>query len=262
MQCRIAPSLGVLEGHPNDVWGTTSYAFKDKPAIFFGLYGLPDFYALWRHTGKKYILWAGSDVRHFLDGYWLDDKGFTRLGVPPLADWISDNCESWVENETEREALAWVGIESQVCPSFLGNIDDYAVSYEPNGKYYASVSGNDFKLYGWDKIEKFAHDNGQFEFHLYGNTVPWVSKNKNVIVHGRVKKEKMNEEIKYMQGGLRFVEFDGFSEILAKSILWGQYPISTIRYKHMNLKPKDVPNLEGREYYKKIINQYPWNENK
>ena len=24
-QCRVAPSLGALEGEPNDVWGTTTY---------------------------------------------------------------------------------------------------------------------------------------------------------------------------------------------------------------------------------------------
>ena len=52
-------------------------------------------------------------------------------------------------------------------------------------------------------------------------------------MHGRVAQEVMNEEIKEMQGALRLTEMDGFSEILAKSILWGQWPVSLIKYSHI-----------------------------
>lgn len=264
VQCRVAPSLGALEGHPNDVWGTVDYTNDTDDAVFFGLYGLPDFYALWRHKGIKYVLWAGSDIRHFLDGYWLDKEGKIRVDPQPFATWLSLFVENWVENEVERDALRTMGIEARVCPSFMGNINDYGVSYEPNGKYYASVSGNDFKLYGWDKIDDLAKDHPGLEFHLYGNTEPWHTKHPNVIIHGRVPKEQMNEEVKHMQGGLRLVEFDGFSEILAKSVLWGQWPVSLIPYPHINstLIPHVGHNTEGRDYYRKTLNQYPWNEHK
>lgn len=265
---RVAPSLGALEGDPNDVWGTQPYDQSlhiNEPTVFFGLYGLPDFFEMWRHKGKKWVLWAGSDITHFKNGYWLEDGGMIRMDNRDMAKYINKNCENWVENEVEQKALKEMGIESQVCPSFMGNIDDYEVSYEPNGKYYASVSGNNFKLYGWDKIEDMAAEHPQLEFHLYGNTVPWVSKYKNVVVHGRVPKEQMNEEIKHMQGGIRLVEFDGFSEILAKSVLWGQWPYATIPYPHI-LTTGDIfassrPNTEGRDYYRKTLNNYPWNEN-
>lgn len=275
MQIRIAPSLGALEGHPDNVWGTNSMMLDvNKPTVFFGLYGLADFFALWRHKGHKAILWAGSDIRHFINGYWLDADGKIRIDPEPLARWINENCESYVENGVEHEALMVLGIESKIVPSFLGQVKDYNVEYVWNARpqVYASVSGNDFALYGWEQIEMIA-GRCDVDFHLYGNTVSWETKHSNVFVHGRVPKEQMNEEIKNMQCGLRVLEFDGFSEILAKSVLWGQYPISRIGYpmidsyttndelvKLLNgLVEKVEPNHKAREYYINHINQYPWN---
>lgn len=270
--CRWAPSLGELEGPHQKVWGTETYheSMQNdfKPTVFFGLYGMNDFYALWRHKGHKWILWAGSDIRHFENGYWLDEKGEIRIDNKGLSQWINANCESWVENTVEQEALRKCGIESQVCPSFLGDVTEYEQSYQwsDKPKVYASVSGDDFYLYRWDNIEQIAKLNPRIEFHLYGNKGKWESKQKNVIVHGRVPKEQMNNEIKHMQGGLRLLKFDGFSEVLAKSVLWGQWPISAIPYPHMlgvdeleRLHAKHHANTEGREHYRKSLNNYPWN---
>ena len=275
MKIRVAPSLGGgFAGTPEEVWGVEEYIGEyghgDYPCVFFGLYGLPDFYSLWRHRGKKYILWAGSDIQHFLNGYWLDKEGKMRIHPIQLASWIDTNCESYVENEVEQQALRSVGVRSKVVPSFLGNVNDYQICYEwsDRPKVYTSVSGDDFKLYGWDKIEKLAFDNSNVEFHLYGNTSKWLCQAPNVIVHGRVPQEQMNEEIKKMQGGLRLTEFDGFSEIIAKSLLWGQWPVSLIEYPG-TLKISDIdllsvakePNHTGREWLLSVVNKYPWNEN-
>lgn len=281
--CRIAPSLGDgFDGTPEKVWGTQKYEvpfflknlYGDiKQCVFFGLYGLPDFFDLWRHHGKKYILWAGSDITNFVNGYWLDEKGRIKLNPSPLAKWINENCDSYVENAVEYEALKKVGIICKVVPSFLGNVEDYKVSYKLSDrpKLYTSVSGNDFKLYGWDKIPLLAQKNPSIEFHLYGNTIPFPLLPKgllsNVIVHGRVSKEQMNEEIKDMQGAIRLTEFDGFSEIIAKSLLWGQWPVSLIDYPHV-LKVSDIDTLPfrtyandaGRSWLLSVVNKYPWNQ--
>lgn len=271
--CRIAPSLGALEGDPHEVWGTKPYheddmaEIIDKPCVFFGLYGLNDFYSLWRHRGKKWVLWAGSDIRHLRAGYWLEDGGGIRISHKAIGQWIDKYCESWVENEVERRELMSLGIHAQVCPSFMGRIEDYEISYEASRrpKVYASVSGDDFALYCWPEIEKLAEENPELEFHMYGNTVPYRSIRTNFIVHGRVPKEKMNEEVKGMQAALRPLEFDGFSEVLAKSVLWGQWPISKIEYPHVMkmgglkiLSKLDTPNKKGREYYIKSLNKFPW----
>lgn len=269
-QCRTAPSLGGgFEGTPESVWGTPTSFNSEGSTVFFGLYGLPDFYALWRHIGTRAILWAGSDITHFKNGYWLDKEGKIRVDPKPLAKWIEKNCISYVENSVEQKELKKLGINAKVVPSFLGNLADYPVSYESSDtpKLYTSVSGDDFKLYGWDNIDGLAKLNPEVEFHLYGNYKEWTSKEKNVIIHGRIPKEQMNSEIKRMQGALRLTEFDGFSEIIAKSLLWGQYPVSIIEYP-TTLKPEEIhmlktrkrPNTMGRAWILKNVNQYPWNQ--
>lgn len=274
-RCRYAPSLGALEDTPLKVWDTPPY-YKDYkgPTIFFGLYGFNDFATLWRYQGKKAILWAGSDITHFINGYWLDEKGKIRIEPEAFAKYINENCDNYVENGAEHTALSTIGIDSKIVPSFLGNIDDYEVFYahEWRPEVYASVSGDNFAMYGWEQIELIA-DKCDVDFHLYGNTAPWVSKHSNVFVHGRVPKEQMNNEIKKMQCGLRVLDFDGFSEVLAKSVLWGQWPISRIYYPHItnfttndeliealnDLKNKTRPNMAARNYYINNLNKYPWN---
>lgn len=268
MQSRIAPSLGDgFAGTPQEVWGTEDYTNDEDPTVFFGLYGLPDFFALWRHNGPKFILWAGSDITHFKHGYFLDEKGHIRINPEPLAKWIQENCFSYVENDVEYQELRKLGIESSIVPSFLGDVNQYNVEYKPQKKhrFYTSVSGDDFELYGWDAIEDLADEYPNVEFYLYGNKTPWYTDRPNIFVQGRVSQAQMDRETKEMTGALRLTEHDGFSEILAKSILWGQWPVSpNIDYPYVSTSIKqslykEEPNLWARNHYLEIINKYPWN---
>lgn len=248
---RWASSLGGgFSGTPESVWGVKKYNPKkhlNEPCVFCGLYSLKDFMALNSHKGKKYIFWCGSDIRHFVNGYWLDDKGKIRIDRRALAQWIDKYCESWVENKVEWEALKYQGINSKICPSFLGDVKKFPVQKLSNElRYYSSVSGNDFKLYGWDIINQVASKNPHIKYFLYGNTKPWKAP-KNVIVRGRVSQAQMNSEIKSMTGAIRMVAFEGMSELIVKSILWNQKPISLIKYNY------------NREKLLKIVNKYPWN---
>lgn len=269
-QCRTAPSLGEgFAGTPNEVWGTDTYWTELNPAVFFGLYGLPDFYALWRHKDRRCILWAGSDITHFKGGYWLDQTGELRLDSKPLAEWINDNCESYCENEAQKDMLWSLGIKVKaVIPSFLGDVKKYPLSFKPSKrvKLYTSISGDDFELYGWNKIPKLAFKNPEVEFHLYGNRSIIDFGFSNIIYHGRVSQEQMDEETKKMTGALRLNHTDGFSEILAKSLLWGQWPVSVIPYPHIypledigNVTLMKEPNVEGRAWLLSVVNKYPWN---
>lgn len=295
--CRIASSLGGgFAGTPEQVWGTKEYnpnTDLEKPCVFFGLYGLPDFYVLWRHKGKKAILWAGSDILHFRKGYWLEEGGNINFGwmgnskkKPKFfAQWINKYCESYVENEGEAWQLNDCGIEVKgIIPSFLGNIKKYPISFKQGNKVYASVSGGNFEMYGWHIISIVACAIPQIEFHLYGSKWPYQPM-KNVFVHGRVPQKRMNDEIKEMQCGLRLLKHDGFSEITAKSVLWGQYPITYLYFPNITqytadncgwpfcinglnnlvklleeIPKKKKPNYEARNYYLKNLNQFPWNK--
>src|SRR3990167_7696759 len=111
-QCRVSPTLGGgFAGTHNQAWGTKDYENDVEPTVFFGLYGLPDFYSLWRHKGRKCILWAGGDILHFRKGYWLEDGGGINLGFMgevrkygnphPIVRWLNKYCEHYVENEAE-----------------------------------------------------------------------------------------------------------------------------------------------------------------
>lgn len=265
-QCLWSPTLGALESTHQQIWGTVEYTDPECPTVFFGCYSFNDFYRIWRHTGERHILWAGSDILRLEPGYWLDEKGEITVDPRGICEWLNIYCTNWCENEVEAKKLADCGIFAKVQPSFLGHIDDFPISFKPGNKVYASVSGDNFKLYGWDKIDELARMNPGLSFHLYGNTKVWIPRSSNITVHGRVTKERMNAEICAMQCGLRMTEFDGFSEVLAKSILWGQWPVSLIEYPHI-LRPnqlsdiiiKTKPNIEGRDYYRKNLNIYPWN---
>lgn len=278
MKIRVSPTVGGgFERTFEEAWGLETYNPElNEPTVFAGCYGLPDFYTIWQHNGKKYIFWCGSDIRHLQKGYWLDEEGSIKLGFKSISRWLNKNCENWVENEPEREALEELGITAKVCPSYLGDVNEMKPSYKPNGKFYASVSGDDFELYGWYDIYDLAVKHPELEFHMYGNTEPLfitpfllrrLRKQKNFIVHGRVSKEQMNKEIKDMQGCIRMIPLEGFSEIVAKSVLMEQWPISIIPYPYTIL-PKDIgkipkkPNIEGRKYYLKELNNYPWNNEK
>lgn len=266
-QCRVSPTLGDLESTHDKVWGTKPYENDTDPTVFMGVYGLPDFYALWRHKGERHILWCGTDILHLKNHYWLEDGGGIRIDNKGICEWIDRHCVNWCENKVEARMLGSLGIYAEVQPSYLGDIDEMQVSFKPGNKVYVSVSGDNFEQYGWYKILDLASANPDVEFHMYGNREFFMNR-KNMIMHGRVPKEQMNAEIAEMQGGLRMTEFDGFSEIIAKSILMGQWPISLIEYPHV-LKPNQIseildkkePNLEGRNYYRKILNSYPWNSN-
>ena len=269
-QCRWSPTLGSLEEDHQKIWGTTDYKYKDIPTVFMGCYSYADFLAIWTHSGRKAILWCGGDILRITGpGYWLHNSPVMTLQSDKIAEWINENCENYCENIWEYDELKKIGIESKIVPSFLGDVNNYQVTFKPGNKVYASVSGDNFEQYGWHKIEAIAKLNKDIDFYLYGNEKEWKSNNKNVYVRGKVDKRIMNEEIKHMQAGIRLLSEDGFSEILAKSVLWGQYPIAEIEYPYM-LRPyhlrmildKKEPNIEGRDYYLRHLNQFPWNKNK
>jgi len=279
--CRYAPSLGGLEGTPEEAWGTLPYSWKQRnePTVFFGLYDLRDYLALGAHKGKKWVLWCGSDLRHLRSGFIANDGKLKWLSLlfrgkfTRLVRSVLKTAEHWVENETEKEALESLGIKvTGVCPSFIGNIHQFKITYTPkkNPAVYLSASEGRQEEYGFPVVERIARWTPSVRFHLYGAN--WKTKHKNVQVHGRVPKDQMNQEISKMQCGLRLNEFDGFSEILAKAVLMGQYAIGKVPHPYIPSYENDMelimqldalsyrpePNAKARTWYLKNLNQYPW----
>lgn len=279
--CRYAPSLGDLEGTPKEVWGTEVYNRKkhrNEPTVFFGLYDMRDYVSLWNHRGKRWVLWCGSDITNLKNNFLLNDGKLKRIskifsGFPRMLDrWLAHNVENWVENEAEKLALLGLGIKSRICPSFMGNKHSYEISYEwrKDPQVYVSASNGRQKEYGWETVENIADRLPMITFHLYGAN--WITHKKNVIIHGRISKEQMNEEVKKMQCGLRLNDFDGASEVIVKSALWGQYPIGKLHHPFIEkynteddlinllnmLKYHKEPNYKAHNWCIENLNNYPW----
>lgn len=156
--------------------------------------------------------------------------------------------------------------EVEVRPTFLSNPHEFKTSYKHSKvpHVYFHVNKNSELESGIRVIEKVARRVPEVMFHIYGKSV-YRPVSRNIQAHGFISEEKFNEEIKNYQAGLRLHEFDGFSEVVGKSVLLGQYPISRIRYPHIDtykdeeelikllkdLKNKKKPNYKARDYYMK-----------
>ena len=256
-QCRISPTLGNgFAGTPNETWGTTDYKDIVLPTVFFGCYGLPDLFAVRQHRGRKAIFWAGTDVTYFINGYWLDDRGEFRLDPKIVGPYLNRYCENWCENDIERIELARFGIDAKVCPSYLGDIKKIRPSYNKSHilKAYISVSGDDFKAYGWDKLDILAKENPKILFYCYGNVKPFQVHERNIILRGRLTQKQMDKEIKKMHYALRLNKHDGFSEIIAKAVMMEHSVISAIKYPFLALGRKGA-----RKWLLQNVNRFPWN---
>jgi hypothetical protein len=177
-----------------------------------------------------------------------------------------------VENEDERKKLESLGIKASIVPTFLEDINEFPISYKASKpfKIWMSMRKGQENEYGLEELKNLSNWYPNIEFHIYGTNLGL--NRKNVIEHGSVTNEKFNEEIKEYHCGLRTNESDGFSEVLAKAIFLGQYPITKIPY-HLVASYKDyydlckqiewvmeqkVPNTSAREHYIKKFNQFPF----
>jgi len=249
-------------------WGLKQWGgIKDpEEVLFFGMYSDND-YEVFRHfNGKKAIFWAGSDITQML-------AKPDRIRVMKLFP----ETQHFTDTKPEGDELKSIGLNVTVAPSFLEDVNDFPVCYKPSKTPHIYLSGhpNREEEYGFDLCKKIAKDLPEFTFHFYG--VEGESYD-NIIYHGWVENEQFNKEIRDYQCGLRPNEHDGFSEIVIKSILLGQYAISYIPYgsgvwdfktesdlrillRHLQKPPaSERPNIEGREAWISKLNCFPWTE--
>jgi len=264
MRYRCSASVVNFRDKLEKIWGLREWEGihdEDQDVLFFGLYIKWDFDAYWMHEGKKTVFWCGSDIINVQQNW----EWQRRVRLFPEA-------KHYCENEVEQKELAEIGIESEIVQSFLDDIDKFPVSFKPTDKPHIFMSGhpNREEEYGFSLAMRLAERLPDFTFHLYG--AGQRGKFKNIIIHGQVPEKDFNEEIKNYHCGLRPNDHDGFSEIVAKSVLMGQYPISFIPYKNIwtfkdeddlvkqleKLKTIRKPNKEGRNYWRKNINKFPW----
>ena len=256
---RVSSSIAPFREKAEKVWGLERYCFpRDifKSVVMFGLYHWADYFHYLAHRGEKTVVWAGSDI--------------LNLKTRPYLARFFRKATHYVENEVEKNALRMKGIEAEVRPSFLEDVNDFPVSFKPseNPQVYLSCNKGREEEYGFDLIMKISYKVPEITFHLYG--CQKCQNRGNIIFHGRVPPEQFNREIRNYQCGLRTNFRDGFSEITAKSVLLGQYPITRIKYPMIDnyeteeelikllkeLKNKTEPNIKARDFWRANVNNY------
>ena len=253
--------------------GLPEYQKGDKKhLLLFGLYRPKDYLLYLFHRRRITVIWCGSDILHFQKRWWI--RPFVRLR----------RAKHICENDVERDLLRKYDIHAEVKYIFYENPDNFPVSFKPSKTPHVFLhchAGKDpdfaARQSGLDVIEKIARKVPEVTFHIYGRKIPfhqvyWTNgtlNNRdyvglpNVVYHGHVPKEQFNKEIKNYHAGLRLHKFDGCSEVMAKSILLGQYPITQIYYPYIdqvsseeelirmlkNLCKKDKPNPARNYWY-------------
>lgn len=202
---------------------------RNDRVIFFGLYHWKDYLRFIWHRGPKKTFWCGSDI--------------LALEQHPLWLWFyrKQSGQDYCENEVEYEKLWKLGIFSKISPMLFDDPDKYPISYkwQPYPKYFATYHKGRETEYGYGSYERIDFLEG-------------------------FSPEKFDEKIKEYQGTIRFNEFDGFSENLAKSVLMGQWPASRIWYRYIiNFSdpkkllffPPKEPNYEASNYWRKTLKE-------
>ncbi len=280
---RVSGSIEPFRQKALDTWGIQE---RDRVAdirthsVFFGMYHIGDYASFVRHRGKRSVLWAGSDINNLTRGYAFsdgDDLWLSKMLSFVPWQWIFKifKADHYCENQTEQSALLGKGIIATVIPSFLEDVSKFEVTYKhsDNPQVYISAREGRADEYGHATIERIASKTPGVTFHFYGIK---RDSHDNIIYHGLVPPEQFNKDIKGYQACIRANKFDGFSELVAKAFLQGQYVISRIPYLYawqyhddyalitlLNaLKEAKKPNIEAREYWSKKFNNYPWNSRK
>jgi len=255
-----------------------------KPLLFFGLYNDRDYQVFNTYKGYKAVFWCGSDVLFLAQDY--EKRRIVK----------NNPASHYCENEIEAKNLEKCGVEDvKIIPSFLDNVNNFPVSFHPSTRpqIFICAHPNRENEYGFDLVREVAKRVPDATFHLYGidqsdhffyrQRIPLTDKLAtvdeeipNIWYHGKVPEGEFNNHIMHYHCGLRTNEHDGFSEVTAKSILMGQYPISRIPYEKVwsyntedelvalieKLKHIKSPNYEARAHYLKKLNNFPWCERK
>ncbi len=269
MKLLVSSSIVPFREKAEKIWKLERYQWpRDifKPVVFMGCYHVGDYYHYLRHLGPKIVWWAGSDVTNLITSK-----------IPWYK--IFRGARHYTENWVEKAELDQFNIKAEAIPSFLEDVNDFPISFvspEKKGltEIYLSCHVGREEEYGVKLIERIAPFTPGVHYHIYGSKFN-RGITKRITYHGRVPSDQFNKEIKEYHCGLRPNEHDGFSEITAKSILMGQYPISKIKYPHVASYETEAqlisminsictmcePNYKAREYYLKVLNKYPWCSN-
>lgn len=214
------------------------------------------YFRLARLFHKRIIIhWIGTDVWKAIHGE-LDTKGLTGKRIFHLAG-----------SELLRDELTAVGISATVIPiiPLKMNMDIQPAAEKHAALVYMPEGKEDF--YGVEWIAQLCELNPDIPFHIVANQYTDRLNFPNVIFHGRVSLEEMNEIYKSITMLIRFPEHDGLSLMVLEALSKGKQVL--YKYQHPFVHtPKSMTiadinfcfhqvidnppsvNIEGSEYVK------------
>lgn len=260
MKIRVSSSIANFREKLVDRMGMEEWTWRDQKedVMFFGMYHIGDYVRLDWAKGRRIVFWTGGDI--------------INLGKTTVWKYLIKNidAEHVCENDVEKIELAKYGIDAEVKPAMFDNPDNFQISYNQsnNPHVYINAHPEYEEQYGVNVIEGIASVVPDVTFHIYGVE---GSTRGNIVYHGTVPTEQFDNELHGYHAGLRLNDFDGFGEVLAKSLLLGQWPISRISYPYIDhakdttdlinllrdLKNKKKPNFEGEKYWRKQLSRKP-----
>jgi len=283
LKLRTSSSIQPFREKAEKALGLKRYDYKvdgyDTPVVFLGLYHKGDYDSFKRPRVKRYVLWCGGDIQNFKRGYlYGDGKGLWKSKIARFFSWQDKirktEAEHFCENENQQEALEKLGIKAKVVPAFWGEINDFPISFKPsnNPLTFISMRKEREREYGIIDVYWLATKLKNFTFHIYGVNQYEDFIRPNIIYHGEIPSDQFDKEIKDYHCCLRPNKHDGLSDAVMKCLLNGGYPITRIKYPHIwnyntnnqlihllkRLQKTTKPNIEGRNYYRKVLNQYPF----
>jgi len=181
------------------------------------MYHIGDYLRFLSHRGPKEIVWCGSDILQ-LSKFWARIlRGYTH----------------YCENEVEQSKLEQLGIKAKIRYHFSEPVNTYPNLFRPSRfpKVWLNIHTQREEEYGLGIIKKIKEKVPEVTFHVYGIK---RQNEQQVIYHGKIPNQQFNREIASCQAGLRLNKFDGISEVITKSVLYGQYPISAIKYPYID----------------------------
>jgi hypothetical protein len=203
-----------------------------SPTIFFGLYHIGDYLRFVLHRGRRTVFWCGADILALKRSPW-------QFIIPKF------KAHHYCENEVEQDVLSWMGIEAEVHPMIFADPKDYEISFRPSffPHVFMSLHHGREEEYGLYMLGLASVMVPEVTFHIYGD-VYQAPVGHNFVYHGKVSEAQFNDEIKGYHASIRLNTFDGFAETTAKSILLGQYPITSIPYPLIDQAPDEVTLID------------------
>ena len=175
--------------------------FSKDPTIFFGCYHIGDYLRIIFHRGEGVVFFCGSDILQLPK--WM---------VPFLRKY-----RNYCENSVEATKLHALGLGTEIHPMLFDDHNKYQITYEHSSEPTVWMS------YHLGREEEY----GLYRFIGIAREIPNL---RFRFFNGQTPIDDFDEVTSKYQATIRFNEFDGFSENLAKAMLRGQYAWSVIPY--------------------------------